>query len=130
MEFIINGKMPSLNDVINKTRLNKFAGATMKRNLQRDINTQLLHQMALKGITKPLDEACNIRFVFYEKNKKRDKDNIISSQKFLLDSMVDVGILKNDGWKWVNKLEYDFELDEEYKVIIQINEVGAYNNDN
>lgn len=122
MEFMIIGKMPSLNEVIGKTRLNRFAGASMKKKLQQDIKTQLLHQMALKGITKPLEKACDIKFTFYETNKKRDKDNLISSQKFLLDSMVEVGLLKNDGWKWINNLAYDFKIDNEYKVFIELKE--------
>lgn len=123
MKFTIYGKMPSLNDVIEKTRINKFAGATMKKNLQRDINIQLLHQMAIMGMSAPLESQSDLKFTFYEKNKKRDKDNIISSQKFLLDSMVEVGILKNDGWKWIRNLAYDFELSDTYKVEIEVKRV-------
>lgn len=123
MKFIIYGKMPSLNDVINKTRLNKFAGATMKKTLQNDINIQFIKQMGLIGSQMPLACECDFKFTFYEKNKKRDKDNIISSQKFLFDSMVDVGIIKNDGWKWVRNLSYDFVIGNEYKVEIEINEI-------
>lgn len=120
MIFTIMGKMPSLNDVIDKTRLNKFAGATMKRKLQQDIKTQLLHQVASMGLEIPLDCQCDFKFTFYEQNKKRDKDNIISSQKFLFDAMVEVGILKNDGWRWVGNLAYDFKIDDVYRVEIEI----------
>lgn len=123
MKFYIKGKMPSLNDVIEKTRINKFAGATMKRKLQQDIRHQILQQIAVMSLEIPLDCQCDFKFTFYEQNKKRDKDNIISSQKFLFDAMVEVGLIKNDGWRWVRNLAYDFKIDSEYMVEIEITEI-------
>lgn len=41
---------------------------------------------------------CTIVFSWYEKNRRRDKDNVAFAKKFILDAMQEVGILQNDGW--------------------------------
>lgn len=49
---------------------------------------------------RPVEQAKFI-FIWSEKNKKRDKDNIAAGKKFIFDSLVSAGILKNDGWSEV-----------------------------
>lgn len=38
---------------------------------------------------------------WYEKNKRRDPDNVFSAIKYILDSLVEVGVFPNDGQKQV-----------------------------
>ena len=124
LKFVINGKMPSLNEYISQINHNKFGGNDFKRNLEHELQMQFLIQMREQGIEKflPLKNRADFKFIYYEKNKKRDKDNIASCKKFLFDAMVKRGVINNDGWKWVGRFEEDFLIGEDYKVVIEITE--------
>ena len=55
-----------------------------------------------------------IDYILYEKNKKRDLDNISSfGRKVIQDALVDNGILKNDGWEDVVGFSDSFYIDKE-----------------
>ena len=122
MQFIIKGKMPSLNEVIDVSRRNKFAGNRLKQDIQQDIELQIYQQIRENDLQKllPLPYMADFRFTYYEKNQKRDKDNIASCKKFLFDALVKRGVINNDGWKWVGRFEEDFLLGEDYMVVIDI----------
>lgn len=124
VEYTIYGKMPSLNEVIEETRKLKYAGARMKKKVQNDIEIQLLNQIREDGLLDyyPFKKQVDIDITYHEKTRKRDKDNISSSKKFLFDAMVQVGILKNDGWKWIGDISEKFVLDNKYKVVIKLTE--------
>lgn len=54
-----------------------------------------------------------IHFVYYEPNKRRDKDNIDSMcRKCVFDALQEVGILPNDGWKEIENYTHDFYVDQ------------------
>ena len=116
MRIEIPMKLPSLNDYIDECRKNKFAGATMKKRVQSDIG-YFINQ--LPHFSKPI----KINFTWVEKNKKRDYDNICFSKKFILDALQECGKLENDNRKWVQGFTDSFELGEDYKVILDIEEV-------
>ena len=43
-----------------------------------------------------------IRWTWQEKDQRRDPDNVTGiGKKFVLDALVTMGILKNDGWKQI-----------------------------
>ena len=42
-----------------------------------------------------------VMFDWYEKDRRRDLDNIYSGKKFILDALVKCGVLQNDTQKWV-----------------------------
>ena len=120
LQLIIRGKMPSLNEYISKINGNRYIGNSFKRKLQDDICRQILMQTI--GFDKPFKKQVDFHITYFEKNKKRDKDNIASSKKFLLDSLVESGILQNDGWKWVGDFQEDFEIADDYAVRIIMKE--------
>lgn len=101
--FTIKRKLPSLNDVIAKNRANRYFGAKFKADIEEAIGWDI-KQALTKGTLKPVTEPCDILIDFYESTKRRDVDNIQSAQKFILDSMVKNGILKNDNRKWVKQI--------------------------
>ena len=52
--------------------------------------------------------------IWYEKNKKRDLDNISSfGRKVIQDALVDNGTLKNDGWENVVGFSDTFYIDKD-----------------
>lgn len=109
-------KFPSFNEYVNECRSNKFAAASTKKQLERDIGYFI---NKLPKFEKPV----RINFLWIEANKKRDFDNICYAKKFILDALQKSGKLKNDNRKWVTGFKDDFGYGEEYKVILEIEEV-------
>lgn len=109
-------KLPSLNAYINECRRNRFAGAKMKKEVEGDIGYFI---NKLPRFKKPI----RINFTWVEANKRRDFDNICFAKKFILDALQECGKLENDNRKWVVGFTDSFELGENYKVILEIEEV-------
>jgi len=103
----IGGSLPNLNDYTKANRTNKYAGADMKKveeaRISYFIRQQLNNQKALEKVF--------IRFVWVEKDKRRDLDNICFAKKFILDALVKNSILKGDGWSCVMGFEDTFRVD-------------------
>lgn len=59
---------------------------------------------------KPMQYA-KVRFDWREPDQKRDFDNIMFAQKFILDSLVQQEILKDDGWDNITKIEHSVAFD-------------------
>lgn len=100
----IDGTFPGLNDFIKANRANIYLANKMKQE-----ETDRAAWM-FKGYKF---EKVFIKFNWYEKNKKRDKDNIAFAKKFILDGMVKAGALQNDGWKNVEGFADNFFIDRE-----------------
>lgn len=109
-------KLPSLNQYINECRKNRFAGAKMKKDIEKDIGWYI---NTLPKYQKPI----KIHFHWIEGNKKRDLDNVCFAKKFILDSMVKSGKLKDDNRNYVTGFTDTFEHGNETKVILEITEV-------
>ena len=98
MRFIIPGRLPCMNDLIAANRLNKYAGAGVKKKTQRQIILILQPQVQGQRFT----EKVNIRIEYYEKDMRRDEDNVMSAAKFILDALQDMDIILNDSRKYVH----------------------------
>ena len=95
MKIVIQGRLAGLNEYIDATRRNKYLGATMKRIEQAKVGK------CIPSASSTFLNAVHIRFCWYEKDKRRDIDNISFAKKFILDALVDAGVLKNDTQRWV-----------------------------
>ncbi len=109
-------KLPSCNDYINACRYNRYAGAKMKKDIEKEIG---IYINELPNFNNP----ARIRFLWVEGNKRRDLDGICFAKKFILDSMVKAGKLKDDNRKCVCAFEDTFEYGDEFKVVLEIEEV-------
>ena len=109
-------RLPSLNQYTNECRKNKYAGAKMKKELEEDISWYI---KTLPQYERPI----KIHFHWIEENKKRDLDNVCFAKKFILDSLVKAGKLKNDNRNFVLGFIDTFEYAKESKVILEIEEV-------
>ena len=109
-------KLPSLNEYINECRKNRYAGATMKKNVENEI---ALYINKLPQFERPI----RINFEWVESNKRRDFDNICFAKKFILDTLVKAGKLKDDNRNFVKGFRDDFEYGKSSKVILNIEEV-------
>jgi Holliday junction resolvase RusA-like endonuclease len=112
-------RLPSLNEYIKASKVIKGkwnAGNQMKQDVQDDI---MVFLNKLPRYTKPIQ----IHFHWVEENKRRDLDNVCFAKKFILDSMVKAGKLKNDNRNFVSGFIDTFEYAKESKVILEIKEV-------
>ena len=106
-------RLPSLNQYINECRKNRYAGANMKKNVEKDIGWYI---NLLPNYQNPI----KIHFHWIEKNKRRDLDNVCFAKKFILDSMVKAGKLKDDNRNYVTGFTDTFEYGKTSKVILEI----------
>ena len=98
--------LPGLNDIIKsaKSRRGNWSGyAAQKKEVQEQI-----HPFLTKF--KPCEKPVYVTFVWVEKHRKRDLDNIAAGKKFIFDALVKQKILKNDGWKHVKGWTDEFNV--------------------
>lgn len=103
----IPGRFPALNDITDAARENRFKAAAMKKEY-----TELVAWYA-KAARIPHMEQIDVSVTWYEPNRKRDKDNIHAGIKFILDGLVQAGVLDNDGWKQIGDISHRVCLDKE-----------------
>ncbi|MHC5375606.1 RusA family crossover junction endodeoxyribonuclease [Enterococcus sp. LJL120] len=108
MKIIIDGELADLNTFINEQRKNKYGGAAMKK-----ANTAKCAAAFTPIRARKLKLPITIHVTWVCKDKRKDKDNIAFAKKFLLDGMIQCGLLKNDGWSEIAGFTDSFEIDKE-----------------
>ena len=116
--FEIPMRLMGLNEFIRANRSNKYLGAKCKKQEQEFIKIYIRQQLGNIKIDKPVRG----KFIWIEENKKRDLDNICFAKKFILDSLVEAGVLKDDNRKMVCGFKDDFGYADESKVIVELEE--------
>ena len=91
---LIDMKLPSLNDYVAANRANRYEGGQMKKDIQRQIG------LFVRKLPR-FDYPVTIHFHWVEGNKRRDLDNIAFAKKFILDTLVSEGKLKDDNRRCV-----------------------------
>jgi len=118
--FEIQYKLPSLNEVTRQNRTHWSIGYRSKRSIEQIIGWAILQARIKPVVSYPVI----INITYYEPNKRRDIDNIESSQKFILDALQKYNILKNDNPKYVAQINKRVEYGvKQHKVIVEIVEV-------
>lgn len=115
-KYIIDMKLPSLNDYIKVCRANKYNANEYKAKLEQEIGLFLAKMPKWNNPIK-------IHFHWIEGNKKRDLDNICFAKKFILDSMVKNGKLTDDNRRYVTAFTDTFEYSDTTKVVLEIEEI-------
>lgn len=106
MKFVIQGSLPGLNEYTKACRGNAYGANTLKKNTERII-TLYARQARLKPFTKPV----MIHIEWFEKNNRRDIDNIVFAKKFILDALVKMHVLSDDSRKYVKEITDHVETD-------------------
>lgn len=120
MKLVIPGRLPGLNDMIDAARTSRYKSAELKQTY-----TDLVAWYAKSARLSHVVQADFI-ITWYEKDKKRDKDNVMAGQKFLFDGLVKARILKNDGWKQVGDITHRVRVDHDNpRIEIEIIEIKA-----
>lgn len=118
-KFEIDKRLIGLNEYTNLNRRNRYLGNQAKQKEQAYIGACILEQLGKIKIDKPVKGY----FTWIEENKRRDLDNICFAKKFILDSLVEFGILKDDNRKMVTGFEDKFEYSDKSKVIVELEEI-------
>ncbi len=119
--LIIPGTLNNLNDYIAAERTNRHKGAKMKADNGTIIAVAI--RQCMKGVR--IENPVFMEFLWVEPNKRRDKDNISSfGRKVIQDALVQCGVLKDDGWRHVVGFSDRFEVDKENpRIEVKIREV-------
>ena len=118
-KFEITKRLSGLNEYVKANRSNKYVGAKMKKQEQAYIIWCIREQLGNTKIDKPVVG----HFTWIEENKRRDLDNICFAKKFILDALVESGVLKDDNRKIVTNFTDSFEYADKSKVIVELEEI-------
>lgn len=112
MEYLLTipGTLPNLNDYIAAERTNRHKGAKMKADSGNIVAVAI--RQCLRGVR--IEGPVFMEYTWVEPSRRRDKDNISSfGRKVIQDTLVQCGVLKDDGWKHVVGFSDRFEVDRE-----------------
>ena len=118
MKLIIPGRLPCLNDLIAANRRNRYAGAKLKKDTQKQIEIALMAQTK-----KRFDGMVSVEILFYEPDRRRDEDNVLSGMKFIFDAMQAVSLIENDNPSHLHIAHTEVFTDRENpRIEIEVNE--------
>lgn len=104
----IPGRMPGLNEYTAANREHHHRGASMKQEHQAAVLWSIKTQLRGVKFTRPVF----LIFTFYEKDRRRDHDNVSGfAHKVIQDALVKGGVLQDDGWGYVSGYFDLFEVD-------------------
>lgn len=123
-KFIYYGRLPSLNDYVRENRTNKFGANNLKKHVQRCLCTSIKQAVFEGNCHKVNNYPIWLKLTWYEPNLRRDVDNIQFGAKFILDAMVEYGLIENDSQKFVRSLSHSVRVDKENpRVEVEIGEI-------
>jgi hypothetical protein len=119
--FTVPGRLPGLNEYTDACRTNTKAGARCKKAAEEQV---------LWGIVtahpRPFCGPVLLTFRWYERDRRRDVDNVAFAKKFILDALVQRGILAGDGRKHVVGFVDLFDIDRrDPRVVVTIGRRSA-----
>ena len=103
----IQGRLDGLNDYTRSCRTNAYKGADCKKKNQRICKYSIPLWLRKKKLNFPVI----VEITWYEKNKRRDPDNVAFAKKFVLDSLVESGTFPGDGQRYVLGFIDHFRVD-------------------
>lgn len=87
--------LPGCNEYIEACRRHYQIGARMKKETEEQI------MWALKGRLRKRTRPVRIKYLWIEKDRRRDVDNVAFGKKFINDALVKLGVLIDDSQRWV-----------------------------
>lgn len=104
--LVIPGRLPGMNEIVAMSKTHWSAYAKEKK-----MHTDKVELLAKSAKLKPIEKPAVLCFLWVEKDHRRDKDNLRAACKFVLDGLMEAGVLPTDGWKWVVGFEDRFIVD-------------------
>ena len=111
------GAFPTLNDVIAQTKKHWSGYSKWKKSYTNRVAS------IAEQANKTHSCVC-LHFTWYRANRRCDPDNVCSAQKYCIDGIVKGGLLKDDRWANVRRIEHDFQIDKEKpRIVVVITEL-------
>ncbi len=105
MKIVIPGRLPGLNEIIAAAKSHYAKYSTEKKAYTEEV-AWLAKQARL-----PKLEKVYLFITWFEPDRRRDPDNIMTGQKFILDGLVAAGVLPNDSQKYIAGIVHRFRVD-------------------
>lgn len=114
--YEIHTKLPTLNEYINIERTNKYAASSLKKKFTK---VCALSSLVLKN---KLDNTKTHSLVinWFVENNKVDSDNVFFGVKFILDGLVESGVLLNDSRKYITNIHNNIKTSTKYKIEVNL----------
>ena len=118
LPFKFPARLPGMNEMI-EARGNIYASRGSKRRsaytgLKEKYTNAVADELRSQGcVPGEPHKTIALSIRWYEKNRRRDPDNISASKKFLLDGMVLAGVIENDGFKNIVSIKERFCVSED-----------------
>lgn len=107
VKLVIPFALPGLNELIAAERQHRQKAAELKREHQRAVELCIKSQLR-----RPLQEPVTMHYMWVEKDRRRDKDNVSSfGRKIIQDALVAVHAIQNDGWANIEGFTDTFAVD-------------------
>jgi len=106
MKFEIPGRLPGLNEIIAAAKNGK--GKYQPYALMKERYTNMVAWLAKK---LPRYNEVVLIITWYEPDHRRDPDNIMAGQKFIMDGLVEAGTIPDDSQKHVKGIAHRFRVD-------------------
>ena len=101
VKFTIKGRLAGLNEYTESNRSNPRKGNRVKHAEQLKVSVAIRNARLT-----PIDKPVVVYINWYEKDNRRDIDNITAAKKFIMDSLVEMKVLKDDSRRYVKQI-YD-----------------------
>lgn len=102
IKFVIPGRLDGLNEYTEANRCNRHCGSKMKQRNQKAVRIAIRKAKVRCVMKYPV----HLKITWYEPNSRRDIDNVIFAQKFILDALVDMQVLINDSQRYVKSIAH------------------------
>jgi hypothetical protein len=114
-----------LNEYTDRNRISVTVGNSAKYHQQKQVERYITKDFIGGRIKRVERYPVTINITWIEKNRKRDPDNIAFAKKFIFDALVNMGIMRNDGYKEVAALSDKFDVDKDNpRILVEIVEAG------
>lgn len=118
--IIIPGELPDLNQIIAESKSHWGSYSSLKKT-----NTQLVAFCTKQAKVKQYKKI-DLEITWYCKDRRKDKDNVMAGTKFILDGLVQAGVIQNDGWANIGEIRHKFDVDkQEPRIEVKITEVAG-----
>lgn len=114
-KIVLPFRLPGLNEYTAACRGNRYAAAKMKKDTQAMI-------LWCVGNVPPVTSPVYMRIEWMERTGRRDLDNVSFAKKFILDALVEAGILPDDSRKWLRGFSETFPVGQEDRITIFLEE--------
>ena len=112
MRFVIYGRLPGINEAFNAARQNRNPKSNAEARMRRQYEDNIIIQARRDLKRWRASGKVILHYVFFEKNRCRDLDNISGyAHKLVQDALVKAGYLANDGWNDIAGYTDTFAVD-------------------